>query len=111
MQNRDMQSIFGDILNDSTDISPKMTSGSFSEHEYFIQQIREEAKNEAKIEFSNVYMKNELFYQEKFRAFACQLHMEREKNKKLTESCYIISKLAKEYKDKYEVVLTELKKK
>ena len=107
MQNRDMQSIFGDILDDTTDISPKMTSGSFSENDYFIQQIKDEAKNEAKIEFSNVYMKNELFYQEKFRAFACQLHIEREKNKKLTDSCYLISRLAKEYKDKYEILLKE----
>jgi hypothetical protein len=65
------------------------------------------SKNEAKIEFSNVYMKNELFYQEKFRAFACQLHIEREKNKKLTDSCYLISRLAKEYKDKYEILLKQ----
>jgi hypothetical protein len=110
-----MESIFDDILRESHDIdylSPKNTSdSSFPEDPFLIERIeriKNEAKNEARIEFCNVYMKNELYYQEQLKSLVYQLHTEQEKNKMLTDSCYTISKLAKEYKDKYEILLKDL---
>jgi hypothetical protein len=105
-----MEGIFDDILNDKTDITPKYTCNNFLDN-ILIEQIKYEAKMEAKMEFCSVYMNNELYYQNHVKCLTEQLLLEREKNKKLSESFIIFSTFLKEYKEKYEFLVRKCIKK
>lgn len=103
--------IFDDILNDKIDITPKYFSCNNILDDILIEQIRSDAKMEARLEFCSIYMKNEAYYQSHIQSLTEQLLVERNKNKSLSNSCLLFSSLLKEYKEKYDILIKKCIKK